>query len=160
MCCLCSIYFNFFLIPLHLKKASASLLALREMGVVAFLRFTLFTTLGMIRLGVSEAIRFLDRTGEPTVGKTRPETILRQLTTKKGQVYSMLQGKRDVDTVLAMGIMEDVGIIPQPAGDTSKVDLIMNVVERKSGGGISAGGGISSGITNGPLAGLIGRHFQ
>lgn len=24
--------------------------------------------------------------GEPTVGKTKPETILRQLTTKKGQV--------------------------------------------------------------------------
>jgi outer membrane protein insertion porin family len=32
------------------------------------------------------------------------------------QVYSMLQGKRDVDTVLTMGIMEDVSIIPQPAG--------------------------------------------
>lgn len=28
----------------------------------------------------------------------------------------MLQGKRDVDTVLTMGIMEDVSIIPQPAG--------------------------------------------
>ncbi|KAK4419541.1 Outer envelope protein 80, chloroplastic [Sesamum alatum] len=117
---------------------------------------------GMIKLQVSEAevndisIRFLDKTGEPTVGKTRPETILRQLTTKKGQVYSMIQGKRDVDTVLAMGIMDDVSIIPQPAGDTGKVDLTMNVVERKSGGGISGGGGISSGITSGPLAGLIG----
>ncbi|PIN16013.1 putative cell surface protein [Handroanthus impetiginosus] len=117
---------------------------------------------GVIKLQVSEAevnnisIRFLDKTGEPTVGKTRPETILRQLTTKKGQVYSMIQGKRDVDTVLAMGIMDDVSIIPQPAGDTGKVDLTMNVVERKSGGGISGGGGISSGITSGPLAGLIG----
>ncbi|XP_038698414.1 outer envelope protein 80, chloroplastic-like [Tripterygium wilfordii] len=117
---------------------------------------------GIIRLQVAEAevnnivIRFLDRkTGEPTRGKTRPETILRQLTTKKGQVYSMLQGKRDVDTILTMGIMEDVSIIPQPAGDTDKVDLIMNVVERPSGG-FSAGGGISSGITSGPLTGLIG----
>ncbi|XP_058199368.1 outer envelope protein 80, chloroplastic [Rhododendron vialii] len=117
---------------------------------------------GVIRLQVSEAevnnisIRFLDRkTGEPTVGKTKPETILRQLTTKKGQVYSMLQGKRDVDTLLTMGIMEDVSIIPQPAGDTGKVDLTMNVVERVSGG-FSAGGGISSGITSGPLSGLIG----
>lgn len=117
---------------------------------------------GIIRLQVSEAevnnisIRFLDRkTGEPTVGKTKPETILRQLTTKKGQVYSMLQGKRDVDTVLTMGIMEDVSIVPQPAGDTGKVDLTMNVVERVSGG-FSAGGGISSGITSGPLSGLIG----
>ncbi|KAJ4724237.1 outer envelope protein 80, chloroplastic-like [Melia azedarach] len=117
---------------------------------------------GIIRLQVAEAevnnisIRFLDRkTGEPTKGKTKSETILRQLTTKKGQVYSMLQGKRDVETVLTMGIMEDVSIIPQPAGDTGKVDLIMNVVERPSGG-FSAGGGISSGITSGPLSGLIG----
>ncbi|XP_010493038.1 PREDICTED: outer envelope protein 80, chloroplastic-like [Camelina sativa] len=117
---------------------------------------------GVVRLQVAEAevnnisIRFLDRkTGEPTKGKTSPETILRQLTTKKGQVYSMLQGKRDVDTVLAMGIMEDVSIIPQPAGDSGKVDLIMNCVERPSGG-FSAGGGISSGITSGPLSGLIG----
>lgn len=117
---------------------------------------------GILKLQVSEAevnniaIRFLDRTGEPTLGKTRPETILRQLTTKKGQVYSMLQGKRDVDTLLTMGIMEDVSIIPQPAGDSGKVDLTLNVVERKSGGGVSAGGGISAGIANGPLAGLIG----
>lgn len=29
----------------------------------------------------------------------------------------MLQGKRDVETVLTMGIMEDVSIIPQPAGN-------------------------------------------
>ncbi|KAJ0988151.1 hypothetical protein J5N97_006507 [Dioscorea zingiberensis] len=117
---------------------------------------------GILKLQVTEAevnnitIRFLDRrTGEPTTGKTRPETILRQLTTKKGQVYSMLQGKRDVETILTMGIMEDVTIIPQPAGDTGKVDLVMNLVERTSGG-FSAGGGISSGFTNGPLSGLIG----
>ncbi|KAL7594668.1 hypothetical protein Lser_V15G29136 [Lactuca serriola] len=116
---------------------------------------------GIIRLQVSEAevnnisVRFLRRTGEPTTGKTRPETILRQLNTKKGQVYSMLQAKRDVDTLLAMGIMEDVSIVPQPAGDSGKVDLTINAVERVSGG-ISAGGGISSGITSGPLAGLIG----
>ncbi|MFS8005765.1 putative POTRA domain, surface antigen D15 [Helianthus anomalus] len=105
---------------------------------------------GILRLQVSEAevnnisIRFLNKTGEPTTGKTRPETILRQLNTKKGQVYSMLQAKRDVDTLLAMGIMEDVSIVPQPAGDSGKVDLTINAVERVSGG-ISAGGGISSG---------------
>ncbi|KAM7278291.1 hypothetical protein ACFE04_005425 [Oxalis oulophora] len=117
---------------------------------------------GILKLQVSEAevnnisIRYLDRkTGEPTKGKTKPETILRQLTTKKGQVYSMHHGKRDVDTVSTMGIMEDVSIAPQPAGDTGKVDLVMNVVERPSGG-FSAGGGLSSGITSGPLPGLIG----
>jgi len=66
------------------------------------------------------------------------------------------QGRRDVETVLTMGIMEDVSILPQHAGDTGKVDLTMNVVERVNGG-FSAGGGISgSGMTGGLLSGLIG----
>ncbi|KAL2650197.1 hypothetical protein R1flu_018325 [Riccia fluitans] len=118
---------------------------------------------GIIRVQVAEAevhninIRFLDRkTGEPTTGKTHPETILRQLTTKKGQVYSLQQGRRDVETVFTMGIMEDVNLVPQPAGDTGMVDLTMNVVERVTGG-FSAGGGLSgNGITNGALSGLVG----
>lgn len=132
-----------------------------ERGLFAMVSAVEILSGGILRLQVSEAevnnisIRFLDRkTGEITMGKTKPETILRQITTKKGQVYSMLEGKRDVETVLTMGIMEDVSIIPQPE-DTGKVDLVMNVVERPSGG-FSAGGGISSGITNGPLRGLIG----
>ncbi|KAI3817661.1 hypothetical protein L1987_11457 [Smallanthus sonchifolius] len=74
---------------------------------------------GILSLQVSEAevnnisICFLSKIGEPTTGKTRPETILRQLNTKKGQVCSMLQAKRDVDTLLAMGIMENISIVPQ-----------------------------------------------
>ncbi|CAI9262159.1 unnamed protein product [Lactuca saligna] len=71
----------------------------------------------------------------------RPRQFLGNLIPKRG---SMLQPKTDVDTLLAMGIMEDVSIVPQPAGDSGKVDLTINAVERISGG-ISAGGGISSG---------------
>lgn len=133
-----------------------------ERGLSGSVQYAEILSGGILRLQVYEAevnniiIQFLDRrTGEPTTGKTRPETILRQLATKKGQVYNRLQGKRDVETILTMGIFEDVTIIPQPAGDPRKVDLVMNLVERPSGG-FSAGGGISSGITNGPLAGLIG----
>ncbi|XP_021728959.1 outer envelope protein 80, chloroplastic-like isoform X1 [Chenopodium quinoa] len=61
---------------------------------------------GILRLQIAEAevndvsIRFLDRkTREPTVGKTKPETILRQLTTKKGQVkllHSLLYISSDI----------------------------------------------------------------
>jgi outer membrane protein insertion porin family len=36
----------------------------------------------------------------------------------------MLQGKRDVDTVLTMGIMEDVSFIPQPAEGKKREDVI------------------------------------
>lgn len=40
----------------------------------------------------------------------------------------MLQGKRDADTVLAMGIMEDVSSIPQPAGgELMHSSIIANV---------------------------------
>ncbi|BAF08106.1 Os02g0196300 [Oryza sativa Japonica Group] len=134
----------------------------QERGLTGLVSYAEILSGGILRLQVSEAevnninIRFLDRrTGEPTVGKTQPETILRHLTTKKGQAYNRAQVKRDVETILTMGIMEDVTIIPQPVGDSNKVDLVMNLVERPSGG-FSAGGGISSGITNGPLSGLIG----
>ncbi|WOK92947.1 outer envelope protein 80, chloroplastic isoform X1 [Canna indica] len=134
----------------------------QDRGLTGLVSYAEILSGGIVRLEISEAevnnitIRFLDRkTGEPTVGKTKQETILQQLTTKKGQVYSRLQGKRDVETILTMGIMEDVTIIPQPAADPHKVDLVMNLVERPSGG-FSAGGGISSGITSGPLSGLIG----
>ncbi|CAI9106536.1 OLC1v1005718C1 [Oldenlandia corymbosa var. corymbosa] len=72
--------------------------------------------------------------GEPTVGNTRPETILRQLTTKIGQVYSVLQGKKDENTLLAMGILEGASIVPQLAEES--LGQLM--------------------ITNGSLAGLIG----
>lgn len=118
---------------------------------------------GILLLQVSETevnninIQFLDKkTGEPTLGKTRPETLLRQLTTRRGQVYSVQQGKRDVETVLTMGIMEDANMVPHPAGDTGKIDLTMNVVER-SDRGFSAGGGFSGiGLSGGLLPGIIG----
>ncbi|KAL9237151.1 hypothetical protein vseg_011736 [Gypsophila vaccaria] len=117
---------------------------------------------GVLKLQVAEAevndvsIRFHDKEmRELPTGKTKPETILRELSTKKGQIYSMNRGKRDVETVVAMGIMDDVGIVPRPSEETGKVDLVMNVVERV-GGGFSAGGGLSSGISNGLLSGFIG----
>ncbi|KAE9588151.1 putative bacterial surface antigen (D15) [Lupinus albus] len=37
----------------------------------------------------------------------------------------MLQGKRDVESVLTMGIVEDVSIIPQPAGNLGPVEGVL-----------------------------------
>ncbi|KAM3227957.1 hypothetical protein ACQJBY_059604 [Aegilops geniculata] len=95
----------------------------QERGLTGMVSYAEILSGGILRLQVSEAevnninIRFLDRrTGEPTTGKTKPETILQQLTTKKGQAYNRAQVKRDVETILTMGIMEDVTIIPQPVG--------------------------------------------
>ncbi|CAA7045296.1 unnamed protein product [Microthlaspi erraticum] len=62
---------------------------------------------GIVRLQVAEAevnnisIRFLDRkNGEPTKGKTSPEMILQQLTTKKGQIIFGLSQLRCKDKLL------------------------------------------------------------
>jgi hypothetical protein len=42
------------------------------------------------------------------------------------QVYSLQQGRRDVETVLTMGIMEDVNIVPQaaPGGNILKISIL------------------------------------
>ena len=41
------------------------------------------------------------------------------------QVYSLQQGRRDVETVLTMGIMEDVNIVPQaaPGGNIPEISI-------------------------------------
>lgn len=79
---------------------------------------------GVLELGASEAtvaavhLRFVDReTGEPRPGGgyTRPSVILRQLATAPGRVYSARQAKADLDAVYAMGLFEDVNLVPQAA---------------------------------------------
>jgi hypothetical protein len=42
-------------------------------------------------------------------------------------VYSLQQGRRDVETVFTMGIMEDVNLVPQPAG--GRCNLLLTLVK-------------------------------
>eukprot|EP00873_Tetraselmis_striata_P003069 jgi/Tetstr1/423333/TSEL_014031.t1 len=92
-------------------------------------------------------------------GQVKPEIIMRQLTTRPGRVYSLQEAKRDIDAVYSMGIADDVNILPQPAEDSTatcpKVDLTLNIVERKTGG-LSAGGGLSVQGTEGGVPRPIG----
>jgi len=121
------------------------------------------------RIKVGEAVvnrvnlRYIDtETGESREeGKTKPDIILRQLSTRAGQVHSLKQSKADVEAVYSMGLFEDVSIRPQPAeGSTVEnplVDLTLEVKERKKNGGLAAGGGISAaGAAEGSLPGFIG----
>ena len=119
---------------------------------------------GICELKVTEAevarvsVRTLDRTtGEPVVGATRPEVILRELTTKPGGVYSVRRARRDLDAIYSTGIFEDVSLVPTTsAEEPGKLDLTVNVVERKTGG-FSAGGGLSArGLAEGALSGMVG----
>ncbi|KAL6888326.1 hypothetical protein ACP4OV_009352 [Aristida adscensionis] len=68
---------------------------------------------GILRLQVSETevnninIRFLDKkTGEPTVGKTKPEIILQQLTTKKGQVMAKESSRAIWNSMYEKGLVD------------------------------------------------------
>ncbi|KAL0347443.1 UNVERIFIED_CONTAM: Outer envelope protein 80, chloroplastic [Sesamum calycinum] len=94
---------------------------------------------GIIKLQVSEVeVNDISILVSQPSGKQDQKLYLGKLTAKKGQVYSMIQEKRDVNTVLDMGILDDVRIIRQEAGDTGKIDLTVNVVEREIEPDISA----------------------
>merc|ERR1719375_852306 len=108
------------------------------------------------------SLKFLNpETGEQCIGKTNPEVIMKNITIKPGQVYNVRQAKSDIDVVHAMGLFDDVNIVPQPAEDANqnsdqpKIHLTLNVVERKTGG-FSAGGGISASQSEGPYPGFVG----
>jgi len=109
------------------------------------------------------SLKFLNpETGEQCIGKTNPDVIMKNITIKPGQVYNVRQAKSDIDVVHAMGLFDDVNIVPQPAEDSiqgsdqPKIVLTLNVVERKTGG-FSAGGGISaSQSSDGPVPGFVG----
>lgn len=120
---------------------------------------------GICELKVAEAVvarvvvRTLSKeTGEPLGNpKTRPEVITRALSTAPGRVYSVRAARRDLDAVYSTGIFEDVSLVPTPsAEEPGKLDLTVNVVERRTGG-FSAGGGLSArGLAEGALSGMVG----
>ncbi len=102
--------------------------------------------------GVVESIRVRFRTkegqetnekGEPIRGKTQPYIITRELQLKPGQVFNRNIVQKDLQRVFGLGLFEDVNVSLAPATDPSKVDVVVNVVERNSGQ-IAAGAGISS----------------
>lgn len=108
-------------------------------------------------------LRYIDpKSGEPREeGKTKPEVILRQVTTRPGRAYDLRQAKSDMAAVYSMGLFEDVSIRPVPAEGSSmespQVDLVLEVKERKKTGGLAAGGGISAaGTSEGSLPGFVG----
>lgn len=81
--------------------------------------------------------------GEPVKGRTQPYIVERELQLKSGQVFNRNLVQRDLQRVFGLGLFEDVNVALDPGSDPSRVDVIVNVVERNSGS-IAAGAGISS----------------
>jgi len=110
---------------------------------------------GVVTLKVAEGlvedirVQFRNKDGEenedgkPVKGRTRPYIVQRELELKPGQVFNRNLVQRDLQRVFGLGLFEDVNVALDPGEDPSKVDVIVNVVERNSGS-IAAGAGISS----------------
>jgi outer membrane protein insertion porin family len=84
-----------------------------------------------------------DEKGQPLRGRTQDYIVKRELELKPGQVFNRNIVQRDLQRVFGLGLFEDLNISLDPGTDPSKVDVVVNVVERNSGS-IAAGAGISS----------------
>ncbi|GMH41408.1 hypothetical protein BSKO_09318 [Bryopsis sp. KO-2023] len=124
---------------------------------------------GQASIKIAEAVvnridlRFLDaKTGDiKEEGSVRPEIVTRHIGTKTGSIYNMKQGKRDIEAIYSTGLFDDVNITPQSSPDSTseqpKFDLVVNLVERKTGG-LACGGGFSGqSHTEGALPGFVGN---
>jgi outer membrane protein insertion porin family len=79
----------------------------------------------------------------PIRGRTQDYIIKRELELKPGQVFNRNIVQKDLQRVFGLGLFEDVNLSLDPGSDVSKVDVVVNVIERSSGS-IAAGAGISS----------------
>jgi outer membrane protein insertion porin family len=81
--------------------------------------------------------------GEPIRGRTQQYIVTRELQSQPGQVFNRNTVQRDLQRVFGTGLFEDVNVSLDPGTDPTRVNVVVNVVERSSGS-IAAGAGISS----------------
>ena len=114
---------------------------------------------GVVNLQVAEGVvesvkvRFrnkdgadVDDKGNPIRGRTKDYIVTRELELKPGTVFNRNTVQRDLARVYGLGLFEPPDTEPislAPGSDPSKVNVIVNVIERTSGS-IAAGAGISS----------------
>ena len=88
----------------------------------------------------------VDVKGEPIRGKTKEYIITREMESKQGTVFNRNAMQRDLQRIYGLGLFEPPDNEPvslDPGSDPSKVNVILNIMERNSGS-IAAGAGISS----------------
>jgi outer membrane protein insertion porin family len=116
---------------------------------------------GRVTLTVAEGeietiqLRFLNRDGDavddqgqPIRGRTRDFIVTREFESQPGDVFNRDRIQADLQRAFALGIFDDLSLSLNPSqADPSKVDVIVNVTERKTGSiGASAGLSSSSGL--------------
>ncbi|MBD1924379.1 BamA/TamA family outer membrane protein [Microcoleus sp. FACHB-831] len=101
---------------------------------------------GVVTLDVAEGvvgdvnIRFLDKDGKPTKGRTKEDFLTSQLKVKPGQVFRVETARQDLQQLYQTGLVEKADVALN--GDSRKVAVSYDVVERPARS-VNAGGGYS-----------------
>jgi outer membrane protein insertion porin family len=104
---------------------------------------------GVVTLQVAEGVienvdvRYKNKDGEPTKGRTKAYIVTREMRTKPGEALNKDKLQADLRRIFGLGLFEDVQVALEPGQDPSKVVVNLNVQERKTGN-FSAGAGFSS----------------
>jgi outer membrane protein insertion porin family len=104
---------------------------------------------GVVTLQVAEGVienvdvRYKNKDGEPTKGRTKAYIVTREMRTKPGEALNRDKLQADLRRIFGLGLFEDVQVALEPGQDPSKVVVNLNVQERKTGN-FSAGAGFSS----------------
>jgi outer membrane protein insertion porin family len=86
-------------------------------------------------------IRFLDKEGKPTQGRTKTDFLNREIKLKPGEVFRVDAARQDLQHLYQLGLFDNANISLN--GDATKVDLTYDLVERPARG-VNVGGGYSA----------------
>lgn len=101
---------------------------------------------GVISLEVAEGlvgninVRFLDKDGKPTTGRTKEDFIKRELKLKSGDIFRVDVARQDLQQLYQLGLFDNANVSLN--GDARKVDVTYDLTER-SVRGVNVGGGYS-----------------
>lgn len=108
---------------------------------------------GVLAVDVAEGtvgdinIRFVDKDGKPTQGRTKEDFLKRELKLKSGEVFRVDVARQDLQQLYKLGLFDNANISLN--GDARQVDVTYDLLERQVRG-VNVGGGYS------PSSGLFG----
>jgi outer membrane protein insertion porin family len=77
-------------------------------------------------------VRFLDKNGKPTQGRTRPFIITREFDLRSGDVYNQKLAQQGLQRISDLDIVRRASIALKPTIDPNRVVMVVNVIERSS----------------------------
>jgi outer membrane protein insertion porin family len=84
-----------------------------------------------------------DENGQPVRGNTQPYIISREAELRSGKIFNRTLAEQDIRRIYRLGLFDDVRLRLKDGSDPSRVRLVFQVIERKTGS-VGAAGGVSS----------------